>query len=386
VKKRTANLPARDKQNCPRLIFHLPPRLSAFYNPEVPNGVRGVGVTKRILIGFLKYAFGIGLLIIVVAWNWQRKSPDGRDVGLAVALTRPIQFIPFFLALLVCSVSVLMTFVRWFVLVRAQDLPFTILDALRLGLIGFYFSTFLPGAVGGDIVKAACLAREQSRRAVAVATVLLDRAIGLCGLFWLVAIVGGVFWLTGDLTRMAVQAEILATIVFAAWIAVLGSLTFWFLLGFFSADRSERIAVGIERLPKVGHALAEFWRAVRMYRNRGGYIALAMLLSLIGHVGFVLVFYWSAATLTPFDQLPSLASHFLFVPVGMTIQAGFPTPNGMGGGELAFGWLYSQANFPFDLGLLGALIERFIILILGMAGFLVYLQMRPTLQRAAVSG
>ena len=53
---------------------------------------------------------------------------------------------------------------------------------MRLGMIGIFWNTFLPGAVGGDIIKATFLAREQSRRTVAVATVIMDRALALWAL------------------------------------------------------------------------------------------------------------------------------------------------------------------------------------------------------------
>src|SRR5436305_1095737 len=100
-------------------------------------------------------------------------------------------------------VGVLLTFYRWYVLVRAQNLQFTVMESLRLGLIGFYLSTFLPGSVGGDIIKAAFIARDQRRRTVAVATVIADRIIGLAALFWLVALIGGVTWLGGYMDAVA---------------------------------------------------------------------------------------------------------------------------------------------------------------------------------------
>src|SRR4029077_20694250 len=118
--------------------------------------------------------------------------------------------------------SVLLTFVRWYFLVRAQGLPFSLTSALRLGMIGFYLNTFLPGAVGGDLIKAAFIAREQSRRTVAVATVIIDRVIGLCGLFWLVVLLGGAVWLAGD---PAIDRErSLQTILAAATAVVVVSL------------------------------------------------------------------------------------------------------------------------------------------------------------------
>src|SRR5207253_6760103 len=142
---------------------------------------------------------------------WHIPSPDG-EVGLAGVIERPMH-LPFLaMAGAIALASVLLTFVRWYFLVRAQDLPFTLPSALRLGMIGFYLTTFLPGAVGGDIIKAAFIAREQSRRTVAVTTVIMDRVIGLCGLVWLVALIGSVFWIMNLLPHIAASASALTVL------------------------------------------------------------------------------------------------------------------------------------------------------------------------------
>ena len=78
---------------------------------------------------------------------------------MAEALQRPIQLLPLAFAVILCFGSVLLTFVRWYVLVRAQNLPFSVANSVRLGLIGYFLSTFLPGSIGGDIIKAAFIAR-----------------------------------------------------------------------------------------------------------------------------------------------------------------------------------------------------------------------------------
>ena len=88
-----------------------------------------------------------------------------------------------------------LAFVRWYFLVRALDLPFTIRAALRLGFIGTLFNMVVPGAVGGDFVKAAYLIRElKQRKTQAAASVAIDRVIGLLGLFVLAVIVGAFGW------------------------------------------------------------------------------------------------------------------------------------------------------------------------------------------------
>src|SRR5262249_3418090 len=158
------------------------------------------------------------------------------------------------------TVALLLTLVRWYWLVRAQDLPFTLPDALRIGLIGFFFNTFLPGAVGGDIIKAAFLAREQSRRTVAVATVIMDRVIARWALVWFVGSLGRLFWLAGLLGGGSAAPSKLVVAGAVGVVAV--SLVIWFLMGLLPQHRAERFAARLERIPKVGGSAAEFWRAV----------------------------------------------------------------------------------------------------------------------------
>src|SRR5207237_1407470 len=161
--------------------------------------------------------------------------------GVSRVFERPVDWHFLVLAGVLGLASVLLTFVRWYFLVRAQELPFTLPSALRLGMIGFYLSTFLPGAVGGDIIKAAFIAREQSRRTVAVTTVIMDRVIGLCGLVWLVAVIGSIFWIMGLLPHIAVSASaltVLEAIFLGALGLMVGSISFWIVLGCLSHDRA----------------------------------------------------------------------------------------------------------------------------------------------------
>ena len=78
----------------------------------------------------------------------------------------------------------LLTIVRWFWLLRAHDLPLSMGDALRLGFLGYLLNFVSFGAVGGDLFKAIFAARKcHARRAEAVATVIIDRLIGLYIIF-----------------------------------------------------------------------------------------------------------------------------------------------------------------------------------------------------------
>ncbi len=92
------------------------------------------------------------------------------------------------LAVLIYGVVVTITVVRWRMLLKVQgvDAPFPTL--LRLTLIGMFFNLAIPGAVSGDLIKMAYMARvAPERKAEAVLTILLDRVFGIIGLFLVAA-------------------------------------------------------------------------------------------------------------------------------------------------------------------------------------------------------
>jgi hypothetical protein len=378
-------------------------------------------VKKRTLLDLSKYLLA-GLLLTWVVWaNWAPRptravatlgastlglcaTPTGYGPLLAVASAVPgrtesrglgyvwerhvVQRQPIHagylaVAFTLFTAALLITLFRWFLLVRALELPITWRDALRFGLIGQFFNTFLPGSVGGDIIKAAALARGQTRRTHAVATVVMDRVIALWALVWFVALSGSIFWAAGLLTGPAAATAV--WIVRIALTIVGVSLALWVLIGLLPDRRAEKFAARLHRLPLAGHAVAEFWRAAWMYRRRQKCIAGVMLLSWVGHLGFVFAFYCCARVLwsPEMGPIPSLLEHFLLVPIGLVMQALVPTPGGVGGGEWSFAALYLLFRAAEANGVLASLVQRIFTWVLGLCGYVVYLWMRPALPACA---
>jgi glycosyltransferase 2 family protein len=345
-------------------------------------------VNKQTLGTLLKYFLAVGLLSYVIYANWGTPGSNGLgDVWQRhVVEGRPVHLGFFFVAFVLYSVATVITLLRWYILVRAQDLPITLLEALRLGLIGCFYNAFLPGSVGGDIIKAASLARGQSRRTVAVATVIMDRVIALWGLIWFVAVLGSGFWLAHALDDEAGHeaGQRCKVIVMLALAIVAVSTLIWLLMGLLSDQRSEAFAGRLARLPRVGTSAAEFWRAVWMYRRRQLTVGLVLALSWIGHVGFCIAFYCSARTLLDENQqIPSLTEHFLIVPIGLVFQALIPVPGGIGFGEMGFGALYEWMGRKGANGVLGSLVQRVISWCIALIGLGVYSNLRvarPQLQ------
>lgn len=335
---------------------------------------------RSLWIALLKYGLGIGLLVWVIASNW--RSDDPSTPGLAELLQNPLQVWPLLAAFILCAAGVSITFIRWYILVRAQHLPFTLHNAFRLGLIGYYLNTFLPGSVGGDLLKAYFIAKEQpGKRAVAVATVMADRLIGLWGLIWWVALLGVYLQLTGY-PALTSNLE-LRWIIQTAWWVIAGSLVAWLLLGLMPRSRADRFAGRLRWIPKLGNPLAEIWLTIWLYRQRPGIVLMTLALSMLSHSCFVFTFHFAVRVFTGAEAsggLGSLPEHFVIVPVAMIVQALFPTPGGVGGGEKAFEWLYGTVLAkPQVNGVVGMLTVRVITWVLGFIGYLVYLRMKSRL-------
>jgi uncharacterized membrane protein YbhN (UPF0104 family) len=338
-------------------------------------------VNKRALWTLFKYVIAVGLLAVVVWRNWGSYPTDPNDRGLGyvwqhhVVDGAPVHYGYLALAFLFLAPAVTLTFIRWYVLVRAVGLPFTMGRAMHLSIFGYFFSTFLPGSVGGDIVKAAGIAREQSRRTVAVATVIMDRLVGLWGLFWLVALLGGGFWLADSLGGPHGEGKEWSELVVGSSAAVVvASVLGWLLLGLLPEARATRFADRLAKLPKIGGSAAEFWRAVWMYRRRPRGVALALLLSWVGFFGFILSFYYGALAFGDGDPaaIPTVSQHFLLVPVGLIIQAVVPLPGGIGASEIGFGQLYVwfRGDQAGPNGVLASLVYRLVSWTLSLGAYL----------------
>ena len=130
----------------------------------------------------LLYSIKLGLPLALLAYLlW---SVDRADYH--AFWTQPKRWDRLAWAQLLSLLAILIGILRWRLLVRCFDIPFSTREALRLGFLGYLLNFVSLGSVGGDFFKAILVAKEKrSKRPEAVASVLLDRAIGLLGLIML---------------------------------------------------------------------------------------------------------------------------------------------------------------------------------------------------------
>lgn len=282
---------------------------------------------------WLVTALKTGLLALIIAWLVDRlRRADGLELLSSASAHWPLLL----LAWAIFLGTTMLSFVRWFVLVRALDLPFRLADAVRLGLLGMLFSVASFGSVGGDVVRGVLLAREtHERRTAAVATIVVDRILGL---FALMLFASGAVAAV-DRSSLDAAAGALAVPTWAATGALGLLLAATMLLP--ERGRGPTPAI-LRRLPRVAAALDQLRAAARRYRARKGLLAgcLAGTLGLhaLDCVGFFLLSQALAA------GGPSLASHFFIVPLGM-LTASLPlTPAGIGPFEAVMDLLYEWAG------------------------------------------
>lgn len=275
--------------------------------------------------GWLKWPVALGIL----AWLYLSNRES-----LAQVARGPKSWGYLAGALVLMGVAVVLTFFRWYLLVRAQQFPFRFRDALRLGFIGLVANYVAPGAVGGDIVKAFLMARDQSsRRTTAVATVILDRILGMLAL----VMVGAIVALFPSALLDHPQLRSVGWLMGAGTVAGLVGL----LLMMTPAFTHSSWIRSLERVPKVGHMLTELIHGVELYQSRPAAVVQALLISLLGHGGLIGGFYLCALWMRQ-PWVPDLMSHFYFMPTAELFGAFVPVPAGMGALEGAVQWFYER--------------------------------------------
>jgi uncharacterized protein (TIRG00374 family) len=311
---------------------------------------------RRRIFGLVRILVPIG----IIAWLFFNLGRDDPQT-LSRLLSRPKDWGLLAISAIVALSAVCLTFVRWWLLVRALDIPFRLSEAFRLGFLGYLLNFVSVGSIGGDLFKAYFLARDRpGRRAPAVATVVLDRLIGLYALL----VVASAGLLTIDVqsfdTPIALgvrRSTLLATAIASAGI-----------LAIFVLSHSLWLKT-IARVPKLGPMFVRLASAVDLYRRRMGTLILIGLMSLVVHIGHTAAIYLAAIGIFSADDVPPLAQQLVIVPLAMLAGAIPITPAGMGTFEFAVDYLYRHfAGAQLGQGLVVALAYRAMTILIAAIG------------------
>jgi uncharacterized protein (TIRG00374 family) len=323
---------------------------------------------RRVLIGTVKVALAIGIIV----WMFAKLRDENAFERL---IHEPKHWGYLGVAQLLVLIAISLNYTRWYLLVRALGLEFRLRDAFRLGSIGMLINQVLPaGSIGGDLFKAVFIAREQpGRRTEAIASILIDRVVGL----YAMTLVASAGYLLGSQTT-TLSASVDAIGRFVVGVAIVGTISILLLMT--PVFTSEMVQDVFGRMPLVGSTARRLVAAAGAYRSERRYLFAGIILSCCTHTIFVTSF-WCIARGLPVTA-PSLANMFVIGPMSMAAGALPLTPGGLGVLEAALDQLFIEVGAQAGDGFIVALTFRVMTYVMAAVGGVYYLAARKTVSEA----
>lgn len=301
---------------------------------------------KELLKLAVKLIVGLGVIVYVL----RSKMVDFEMLG--TVLWNPINFLAGFLFL---ALVVGLSAARWRLLVKAQGLSLSYGHLLELTMIGQFFNTFMPGAVGGDLMKAWYVAgREPTRKTKAIFTVLFDRVIGLSVIIFYSATTLLFYpeWL-GNTPEL----KLIAYVIWGFTLTSMLAAAVFFASLFWKLPWADQVIAILHR----SKALAKILDALFLYRHHVRTIGGALLISAVSVLCTNLMYKFQGDALGIDLDLPH---YFFIVPLALTASAIPLLPGGIGVGQVAFYNLFKWVGVanPDQGGTLCTLVQIYTLL------------------------
>jgi hypothetical protein len=316
---------------------------------------------QKLLLATLKVSLAVGIL----GYLFTRIQDSS---GFSRLVTEPKHWPSLAAAQVIVLVAFSLSFIRWYLLVRGLKLEFHLRDAFRLGTLGFLFNQISPGSVGGDLLKAVFIAKEQpGRRTEAVATVVIDRAVGLYAMLLVASL--GLALVSGEIARSLIVQK-LRIVVW--WAAAIGTLGFAWAMSPLATGR--RVRAWADRLPLVGHTVTRLIDATAVYHSRRAYVFAALALAAVTHAMLILAFWFISRGLPVHE--PTLYQCASIVPPSLVAGTLPLTPGGLGTLEATTEFFYATLGAREGDGTIVALAYRAMTYVFAAVGACYYLAAR----------
>lgn len=261
---------------------------------------------------------------------------------------------------------------RWWLLLRGAQVPVPWWRTAELQMVGLFFNTTMPGSVSGDLVKAVYVVRDQrgQKRTASALAIILDRVVGLMGLFSIAGIASLFFM------RSVTNSPVLASMAVAVSVCCLGVLTFMVVVFYpHRPGKDPFVRLLGRKVPLLGPVFAlvlKVYQALRSYREHPARLFGAWATSVVIQSAGVAYYWYTTTVLT--GQTPAWSEFAIVLPFGMIATVIPVAPGGLGVGHVAFEKLFSLIGLTgganvFNVIALGQLA-------LNMTGVVPYLLMR----------
>ena len=280
--------------------------------------------------------FGVKLVITVVLVYWLVKKGllDMKQLGLF--LEHKSLFVLDVVVFL--SASVGMAAMRWRALLDLAGAKVPVGRAIHLQFVSLFFNVVIPGNVGGDVIKALYVARDESpeKRTPLLLVAFVERAVGLAGVVsvaLLVVMVRGPALWENPLFRPLVSTILLLGAGF-----VLGPIVFVFIMRSFGA-RIEAMASGPS---KIAGLLTKVVSSFRLVSAKPTALLKALVLSMAIHLVNMVLFTMMASLVGKQDV--AFGAIATIYPIGLLSLMLPISAAGMGVGHAAFEKLFAAVG------------------------------------------
>jgi uncharacterized membrane protein YbhN (UPF0104 family) len=302
------------------------------------------------------------LAILWVLW--------GQDWRTLAAVFRSLSPWYFGLSLVVFAAAQVIIAIRWWFLLRAQSVHIGVLAAVRLFYLGLFYNNVMPGAIGGDLLKAWYVTKHTDRRLAGALSVLADRAIGLAGTL-LIAIVTYLTFVRGQIAIGGKGAGWLSQYWGAVlWAATAVGAVFAALL-VHPAARARLAGIAAKARGKGVALLRGGKGVVVVYCSKPWTLLLALTLTLIAQ-SIVIAAFWLLGRDLGVEA--GLSYYFVVFPVMWVVGAIPISIAGLGVTEAGTVGLFTLlAGTPRNLSTALALCQRFVWVLASLPGGVVHL-------------
>lgn len=292
-------------------------------------------MTRKHWINLLKLVVAAGLIWLVLQNVTLQDTTDEKGVfrkGL-LSYLREMDVGLFLLGAVFYFLAASFSSLRWWWLLRVNDLDVGVGQAFRFTWIGIFFNNVVPGLTGGDVIKAVYVARATGRKLRPVLSVLVDRILGLVALAILAAVV----------VLFALDEPRFFWIAIGLWSGLLGLVVMTSLFLSRRVRRVFHIDALLKKLP-MSATLMKFDEAMTHYRGHLKGILVWLLLSSLNHLVSVVGVIFIGKALH--SDMPAFY-YVILVPIINIVSAVPIAPAGWGVGEYLYqkGWMMFGVPF-----------------------------------------
>ena len=261
--------------------------------------------------------------------------------------------------LVILSLFSLFQMLRWHALIKTQRIHLPFMRCMSLYMVSQFFATFLPGSIGGDLVRSFyIIENSNTTKSKAVSTIIYDR---IWGIYTFILIGSLAFcYLTSVNDLIPVSVNIIGYILF--FLLCIASLLLFYLL----SPASTIFLNGL--IPQKLKNKIDFSALNENYRQNPKLLFYSFIFSVASSLLFIFSFYFIGAHLT--DDIILSQSSFI-VPL-IVISNLIPlTPGGLGIGETTSDFLFQEFNINVGAEIL--ILLRFWSLIIRLPGGILFI-------------